>query len=144
LLPIADGDNLGAMQTALGLPPSSARLRGTAVLLPILGLCLGLCTTSCASPSFVPDKRERLPPASAREGSPEDVFMRAPWERWRVPNGTGRYHRGTGLLLRDGYEAFRVSDVSVYAADGSDVRVGYGSVDLGSGSQARVSISVFV
>lgn len=103
-----------------------------------------LLAASCASPSFVPDNREKLPPASARAGSAEDVFMRAPWERWRVPNGTGRYHRGTHLLLRDEYEAFRVTDVSVYAADGSDVRIDYGSVDLGSGSQARVTISVFV
>ena len=70
--------------------------------------------------------------------------MRAPWERWRVPNGTARYHRGTHLLLRDEKESFRVADISIFATDGSDVRLEYTSVDLGSESQSRATISVFV
>jgi hypothetical protein len=72
------------------------------------------------------------------------VFLRAPWELWRVPTGTARYHRGTGMLLPDQLESFQVSEVSVYQADGSDVRVDYYSVDLGGGSQSHESISVFV
>jgi hypothetical protein len=101
---------------------------------------------ACAAPGpFVPDTTGKLPPASAREGGDaNDVFMRAPWELWRVPSGTARYHRGTYLLLRDEAESFKVSEVSVYAADGSDVRLDYASIDLGSGSQSRVAISVFV
>jgi hypothetical protein len=105
-----------------------------------------LLLSGCASSGpYVADASEKVPKASERENaSADDVFMRAPWELWRVPHGTARYHRGTHLLLRDEYEAFRVTDVSVYAADGSDVRVDYASVDLGSGSQSRVTLSVFV
>jgi hypothetical protein len=102
-----------------------------------------LALLACASPGFIPDTTGKLAPAS-QGGDPNDVFMRAPWELWRVPHGTARYHRGTYLLLREETESFKVSDVSVYAADGSDVRVDYASVDLGSGSQSRVSISFFV
>jgi hypothetical protein len=103
-------------------------------------------SAGCAtSGPFVADRTERVPAASAREGTTaDDVFMRAPWERWRVPNGTGRYHRGMHLLLRDESGPFRVADIAVYAADGSDVRLDYASIDLGTGSQSRVSISVFV
>ena len=108
-------------------------------LLSVVGL------GACAAPVFIPDTTEKLPPASARDsGNASDVFMRAPWELWRVPNGTARYHRGTHLLLRDERESFQVTDVSIYAADGSDVRLDYASVDFGSGSQSRAMISVFV
>ena len=110
-----------------------------------LGLFPVVALGACASPVFIPDTREKLPPASARDsGDASDVFMRAPWELWRVPNGTARYHRGTHLLLRDERESFQVTDISIYAADGSDVRLDYASVDLGSGSQSRATISVFV
>ena len=70
--------------------------------------------------------------------------MRKPWEIWRVHGGTGRYHREAFVLLPDDAEPFKVGDVSVYAADGSDIRVDYTSVDLGAGSQSHESISVFV
>jgi hypothetical protein len=48
------------------------------------------------------------------------------------------------MLLPDQLESFEVSEVSVYQADGSDVRVDYYSVDLGGGTQAHESISVYV
>jgi hypothetical protein len=48
------------------------------------------------------------------------------------------------MLLPDDAESFKSSEVSVYAADGSDVRADYASVDLGAGSQSHVTISVFV
>lgn len=100
---------------------------------------------ACATPVFIPDTTEKVPPASARDGTDaSDVFMRAPWELWRVPNGIARYHRGTHLLLRDQSESFQVTEISIYAADGSDVRLDYTSVDFGSGSQSRAMISVFV
>jgi hypothetical protein len=101
---------------------------------------------ACASVGpFVPDKTDKIPPPQAREGArADDVFMRAPWELWRVPNGTARYHRGTFMLLPDETESFKASEVSIYAADGSDVRLDYSSVDLGRGSQSSESISVFV
>jgi hypothetical protein len=115
--------------------------------LTTLGLAgLGILLLSCAtSGPFVADTTEKIPAAASRENSSaDDVFMRRPWELWQVPNGTARYHRGTHLLLRNEYQDFRATDVSVYAADGSDVRLDYTSVDLGSGSQSRVTISVFV
>ncbi len=98
---------------------------------------------ACASPGFIADATEKVPPVRDT-GTPNDVFMRAPWELWRVPNGTARYHRGTHLLLRDEAESFRVTDVSIYAKDGSDVRLDYASVDMGAGSQSRATVSVFV
>jgi hypothetical protein len=70
--------------------------------------------------------------------------MRSPWEIWRTPSGNARYHLEAFVLLPNESETFRVSDISVYASDGSDVRIDYTSIDLGSGSQSRVTISVFV
>jgi len=46
--------------------------------------------------------------------------------------------------LPDEDDAFRLNNVSVYAPDGSDVRVDYESVNLDPESQAQESISVFV
>jgi hypothetical protein len=70
--------------------------------------------------------------------------MRRPWEIWRVPGGTARYHREAFVLLPDESPSFTAADVSVYAADGSDVRVDYASVGLGAHSQLHESIHVFV
>lgn len=108
------------------------------------GLCCSLTLGACATPGFVPDATTKVQPPSVRDDDPNDVFMRAPWELWKVPNGRARYHRGTHLLLRDEYESFRVGDISIYARDGSDVRLDYTSVDLGAGSQSRATVSVFV
>jgi hypothetical protein len=93
----------------------------------------------------VPDRTERVPPPSAREGgSAEDVFMRKPWEIWRLPTGKGRYHREAHVVLPDMTDVFKASDISVYASDGSDVRADYVSLDFGKSSQWREMISVFV
>jgi hypothetical protein len=120
-------------------PPPGRLARLVSGLLPFVAL------GACATPGFIPDATGKLPPASARDGGdPNDVFLRAPWELWRVPNGTARYHRGTHLLLRDEGDSFRVTDISVYAKDGSDVRLDYTSIDMGSGSQSRATISVLV
>jgi len=110
----------------------------------LVAACVALPT--CASPGpFIPDNRDRIQPPSAREGADaDDVFMRKPWAIWRVHGGTGRFHREAMELLPDHAESFKVSDVSVYAADGSDVRFDYVSIDLGAGSQSHESISVFV
>jgi hypothetical protein len=48
------------------------------------------------------------------------------------------------MLLPDQLQSFEVRDVSVYQADGSDVRIDYFSVDLGGGSQAQETIAVYV
>jgi hypothetical protein len=70
--------------------------------------------------------------------------MRKPWEIWRVPGGSARYHREAFMLLPDDTASFKAAEVSVYATDGSDVRIDYVSVDLGESSQSRENISVFV
>jgi hypothetical protein len=93
----------------------------------------------------VPDTTGRVPPASAREGADaSDVFLRAPWEIWRTPHGPARYHREAHVLLPTEAERFESGDISVYAPDGSDVRVDYESIDLGKGSQSNETISVSV
>jgi len=105
-------------------------------------LVLGACTT--AGP-VIPDTTDRIPPPSAREGAnANDVFLRKPWELWRVPGGIARYHREAFMLLPDESASFKAADVSVYAADGSDVRVDYASVGLGTHAQSHESVSVFV
>jgi hypothetical protein len=70
--------------------------------------------------------------------------MRKPWELWRVPSGTARYHREAFVLLPNDSGSFKAAEVSIYAADGSDVRIDYVSVDLGENSQSHETISVFV
>jgi hypothetical protein len=109
--------------------------------------CLAaLLLVGCASAGpFVPDTTQRIPPPGAREGADaSDVFLRAPWEIWRTSHGPARYHREAHVLLPTETDHFTVGDISVYQADGSDVRLDYDSVDLGRGSQSRESISVFV
>ena len=109
------------------------------LLLMLSGWSLANCTTSGP---FVPDMRERV--GGRQRITADDVFKRAPWELWRVPTGTARYHRETKMLLPDQLQSFEVREVSVYQADGSDVRIDYFSVDLGGGSQAQESIAVYV
>ena len=107
-------------------------------------LCLAAGACADTGP-FIPDTTERIPPHSAREGaSANDVFQRKPWMIWHISNRTARWHREAFMLLPDEAQSFKAADVSVYAADGSDVRVDYVSIELGSSAQARESISVFV
>jgi hypothetical protein len=111
-------------------------------LLSAAGFVPGACA---AAGPVIPDTTDRIPPPSAREGAnANDVFLRKPWEIWRVPGGTARYHREASMLLPDEAQPFTAADVSVFAADGSDVRVDYASVGLGAHSQSRESIHVFV
>ena len=125
---------------------SSTRRPGGPSLLAFAGYPLVALAACASSGPFVPDTTDKIPAPSAREGGDaNDVFMRAPWELWRTPRGIARYHRETFALLPDESESsFKASEVSVYAADGSDVRVDYASVDLGAGSQSREFVSVFV
>jgi hypothetical protein len=118
-------------------------------LSPLRILLLGatcLDPGACASAGpVIPDTTERVPPPEAREGAnPDDVFMRKPWELWRVPGGTARYHREAFMLLPNQSGSFKAGEVSIYAADGSDIRIDYVSVDLGENSQSHETISVFV
>jgi len=107
-------------------------------------LCLAAGACADAGP-FIPDTTRRIPPPSAREGaSANDVFQRKPWMIWHISNRTARWHREAFMLLPDETQSFKAADVSVYAADGSDVRVDYVSIELGASAQARESISVFV
>lgn len=124
------------MSTQRPLSPLSIALLGTACLAPV----------ACASAGpVIPDTTDRIPPASAREGaSANDVFLRKPWEIWRVPGGTARHHREAFVLLPNQSGSFKAAEVSVYAADGSDVRIDYVSIDLGENSQSQESVSVFV
>jgi hypothetical protein len=117
---------------------------------PVGLLCGLLCLASgaCAnSGPVIPDTTERVPPPEAREGAnPSDVFMRKPWEVWRVPGGTARYHREAFMLLpnESALSNFKAAEVAINAADGSDVRIDYVSVDLGKSSQSHETIGVFV
>jgi hypothetical protein len=139
LTKLHDRDNLGTMSR------NTAPQGGTPLPRLLAGWLAFACAACAASGPFVPDKTHKVLPPSAREGgSADDVFLRHPWELWRVPTGTARYHRGAHMLLPDKLESFQVREVSVYQADGSDVRIDYYSVDLGGGSQAHESISVFV
>jgi hypothetical protein len=107
-------------------------------------LCLAVGACANSRPIIL-DTTERIPPPSEREGaSANDVFLRKPWEIWRVPSGNARYHREAFMLLPDETRSFKAADVSVYAADGSDVRVDYVSIELGSNLQSHASVSVFV
>jgi hypothetical protein len=105
-----------------------------------------LLLAACASGGpIIPDTSPKVAAIHPDENAnPDDVFLRAPWERWQTPNGPARYHRGTFMLLPDQVESFKVGEISVYAKDGSDVRLDYHSVDFGAGSQSLGSISVFV
>ena len=124
------------MSTPKPLRPLSIALLGAACLAP------GACASGG---SVIPDTTERIPAPEAREGAnPEDVFMRKPWELWRVPSGTARFHREAFVLLPNDTGSFKAAEVSVYAADGSDVRIDYVSIDLGESSQSHETISVFV
>ena len=107
---------------------------------------LCLATGACANAGpFIPDTTERIPSPGTREGaSANGVFLRKPWMLWHVSNRTARWHREAFMLLPDETESFKAVDVSVYAADGSDVRFDYVSIELGSSAQAREAISVFV
>jgi hypothetical protein len=135
-----NGYNLGAMNPVPGQPSPSIRFPPCLLLWAIVSLA------ACASAGpFVPDTTDKVPRPSAREGTDaNDVFMRAPWEIWRTPHGPSRYHREAHVLLPTESEDFKAGEVSVYAADGSDVRVEYESIDLGAGSQSHETIGVSV
>ncbi|HEY5281554.1 MAG TPA: hypothetical protein VIM14_02085 [Polyangia bacterium] len=122
----------------------------TAALLFVARLgALCVAPASCANGGpVIPDATDRISPPSAREGADaNDVFMRKPWEVWRISGenaGIARFHREAFMLLPDRRDSFRVGDIAVFAADGSDVRLDYATIDMGTGSQSRESISVFV
>jgi len=139
LLESATKDNLGSMHS-----PRTRKSHQPSLIARLGAACFvaGACAT--AGP-IIPDTTDKVLPPSAREGAnANDVFMRKPWEIWHVPGGTARYHHGAFVLLADESRSFTAADISVYAADGSDVRVDYVSVGLGAHSQSRESISVFV
>lgn len=110
-------------------------------LLPVAAVFAGCAT---AQP-FVADNTYTEPPPSPRTGTAaDDVFMRKPWEIWRVPTGKARYHREAKVLLPDSIETFKVGEISVYAPDGSDVQLDYASDGLGEHAQSRVTVRVSV
>jgi hypothetical protein len=111
------------------------------ILVPLL-----LLVAACANGGpVIPDHSAKTTRVSTNDdANPDDVFLRAPWEQWRTPNGPARYHRGTYMLLPNAVESFKVGDISIYAKDGSDVRLDYHSVDFGSGSQSLGTIRVSV
>jgi len=110
------------------------------LVLPLL--LLGACAN--VGP-VVPDHSAKTTRIDGNDdGNPDHVFLRDPWEQWRTPNGNARYHRGTYMLLPNQVESFTVGDISVYAKDGSDVRLDYRSVDFGSGSQSLGTITVYI
>jgi hypothetical protein len=115
------------------------------VLRPITATFVLLLAACVSGGSVIPDTSAKVAAIHLDEtANPDDVFLRDPWELWRTPSGPARYHRGTFMLLPNQAESFRVGEISVFAKDGSDVRLDYQSIDFGSGSQSLGSISVFV
>lgn len=113
-------------------------VRGLLVPLLLLGACANVGPV-------VPDNSAKTTRIDRNDdANPDHVFLRDPWEQWRTPNGKARYHRGTYMLLPNQVESFTVGEISVYAKDGSDVRLDYHSVDFGAGSQSLGTISVFI
>lgn len=113
-------------------------VRGLVAPLLLLGACANVGPV-------VPDHSAQTTRIDGNDDpNPDHVFLRDPWEQWRTPDGNARYHRGTYMLLPNRVESFTVGDISVYAKDGSDVRLDYHSVDFGSGSQSLGTISVFI
>lgn len=112
----------------------------------LVPLLLVVACAACANVGpVVPDHSAKTTRIDRNDdANPDHVFLRAPWEQWRTPNGNARYHRGTYMLLPNQVESFTVGDISVYAKDGSDVRLDYHSVDFGAGSQSLGTISVFI
>lgn len=130
------GANLGGMCE----PDHQRMFFRAAMVAPVL-----LFAACAMGGSVIPDHSAKTARLSANDDSnPDDVFLRAPWEQWRTPNGNARYHRGTYMLLPNEVESFKVDDISIYAKDGSDVRLDYHSIDFGSGSQSLGTISVFI
>ena len=127
--------NLGGM-----LRPDCCRFIVPGLVVPLL------IVSACANVGpVVPDHSAKTTRIDGNDDSnPDHVFLRDPWEQWRTPNGNARYHRGTYMLLPNQVESFTVGDISVYAKDGSDVRLDYHSVDFGAGSQSLGTISVFI
>jgi hypothetical protein len=84
---------------------------------------LTVASAGCAaSGPFVADASGKRHGGGATEsGDANEVFLRAPWELWRMPNGAGRFHRGALMLLPDKMESFQTGEISVYRPDGSDV-----------------------
>ena len=123
---------------------SNHQTRATALhLVSAMAPCL--CVGCVLAGPVIPDNTTKVAPLGSDDtANPNDVFLRAPWELWKTPNGPARYHRGTYMLLPDEVESFRVSDVSIYAKDGSDVRLDYQGIGLGSESQVPESISVLI
>jgi hypothetical protein len=116
------------------------RLPGPAIAAAITLSLLGGCVT--AGP-YVPDTSAKAAP-ERDNGKPEDVFMRKPWEIWRGSHGIGRFHQEASVVFTDLVESFKISDIAIRAADGSDVRIEYVAIDLGEGSQSREIIRAFV
>jgi hypothetical protein len=113
-------------------------VRGLVVPLLLVGACANVGPV-------VPDHSAKTTRIDGNDDpNPDHVFLRDPWEQWRTPNGNARYHRGTYMLLPNQVESFTVGDISVYAKDGSDVRLDYNSVDFGAGSQSLGTISIFI
>jgi hypothetical protein len=121
-------------------------LQSHTVAMSLLLATLPCLLAACAlGGPVIPDNTQPIATLDSDDkADPNDIFVRDPWELWKMPNGNARYHRGTFMLLPDKVESFKASDISVFAKDGSDVRLDYQSVDFGSGSQSVEAISVFV
>ena len=121
------------------------KIKPIALPMPFLPAALALVTSCATAKPFVADNTYDEPPPSAPLGAnADDVFMRKPWEMWNVPSGKARFHRDAKILLPDSAESFKVGEVSVYAADGSDVQLDYSADGLGEHAQSRVSVRVSV
>lgn len=110
---------------------------GAAALASFVAACM-------SGHQVVSDRKARVAWAGDDDANANDIFLRDPWEMWQTPHGKARYHRGTFMLLPDEIGPFKVGDISIYAKDGSDVRLDYQSIGFSNDSQSSETVSIFV
>jgi hypothetical protein len=84
------------------------------------------------------------PPQPPAGGAAVGMFQRLPWELELGPDGAVRYHHEAHLRLPDLVDSFRLTEILVYASDGSNVQLEYVSPSLGKPAEYRVVIQLAV
>ncbi len=107
---------------------------------------LSLVAAGCVAthPIVADNTYEEAPPRNPIGAEAAEVFTRTPWQERSTPAGKARYQREAHLLLPDASGSFKLGEVAVYAADGSDVQMEYVSDPAGAPKESRVVVRVSV